>query len=123
MPIFNNLSTSNAQYVDGEELHRLAGRRMAHELTFVSAGGEKSRGDFIAANQQVFDRAMEIGHGTSKSLRSVKQAFGTLRPSCRQRVVTKIVVHYGRRVLRVSCIPERIEQTRRFDHLRSICRR
>src|SRR6266404_8673835 len=63
------------------------------------------------------------GTATSKSLRSVKQAFGTLRPSCRQRVITKIVVHCGRRILRVSCIPKRIKQTRRFDHLRSICRR
>src|SRR5881397_1889144 len=33
---------------------------MAHELTFVSAGEEKARGDFIAAHQQVFDRTMEI---------------------------------------------------------------
>ena len=81
MPIFNNLSTSNAQYVDGKESYRLAGRSVAHELTFVSAGEEKARGDFIAANQQVFDRAMEIGHGTSKSLRSVKQPFWTLRSS------------------------------------------
>src|SRR5882724_8916774 len=115
MPIFNNLSTSNAQYVDGEELHRLAGRRMAHELTFVSAGEEKARGDFIAAHQQVFDRAMEVGNGTSKSLRSVKQAFGTLRSSCRQRVVTKIVVHRCRGVLSISRIPKRIKQTCRFD--------
>src|SRR6266404_8590714 len=102
MPIFNNLSTSNTQYVDGKERHRLAGRRMAHELTFVSAGEEKARGDFIAAHQQVFDRATKVGHGTSKSLRSVKQTFGTLRPSCRQRVVMKIAVHRGRGVLRVS---------------------
>src|SRR6266478_4983736 len=102
MPIFNNLSTSNAHYVDGEELHRLAGRRMAHELTFVSAGEEQTRGDFIAANQQVFDRAMEIGHGTSKSLRSVEQAFGTLRSAWRQRVVAKIVIDRGRGVLAVS---------------------
>src|SRR6266576_103699 len=123
MPIFNNLSTSDAQYVDGKESYRLAGRRVAHELTFVSAGEEKARGDFIAAHQQVFDRATKVGHGTSKSLRSGKQAFGTLRPSCRQRVVTKIVVHCGRRVLRVPCIPKRIKQTRRFDHLRSISRR
>jgi len=59
----HNLSTSNSQYVYGEEPHRLAGRRVAHELTSVSAGEEKARGDFIAAHQQVFDRAMEVGHG------------------------------------------------------------
>src|SRR6266481_1101777 len=102
MPIFNNLSTSNTQYVDGKERHRLAGRRMAHELTFVSAGEEKARGDFIAAHQQVFDRATEIGQGTSKSLRSVKQAFGTLRSSFRQRIVTKIIVHRRRGVFCIS---------------------
>src|SRR6266446_11003935 len=120
MPIFNNLSISNMQYVDGEELHRLAGRRMAHELTFVSAGEEKARGDFIAAHQQVFDRAMEVGHGTSKSLRSVEQAFGTLRSSFRQRIVTKIVIHRGRSVLRFSCIPKRVKQACRSNHLCSI---
>src|SRR6266436_5913678 len=120
MPILNNPSTSDTKYVDGKEAHRLAGRRVAHELTFVSAGEEKASGDFIAAHQQVFDRAMEVGHGTSKSLRSVKQAFGTLRSPFRQRVVTKIVVHGGRDVLRVSCIPERIKQTCRLNHLRGI---
>ena len=66
---------------------------LAHELTLVSTGEEKARVDVIAAHQQIFDRAMEVGHGTLKSLRSVKQPFGTLRSSCRQRVVTKIVVH------------------------------
>src|SRR5258705_1385993 len=110
MPILNNPSTSDTQNVDGKEAHRLAGRRVAHELTFVSAGEEKASGDFIAAHQQVFDRAMEVGHGTSKSLRSVEQAFGTLRSSFRQGIVTKIVIHRGRSVLCFSCIPKRVKQ-------------
>src|SRR3977135_4686761 len=101
MPVFNNPSISNTQYVYGEEPHRLAGRRMAHELTFVSAGEEKARSDFIAAHQQVFDRAMEVGNGTSKCLRSVEQTFGTLRSACWQRVVAKILVHRSRGVLRI----------------------
>jgi len=33
---------------------------LAHQLTFVSTGEEKPRGDFISANQQVFDRAMKV---------------------------------------------------------------
>src|SRR5216684_104707 len=121
MPILNDFSISNSQYVDGKEPYRLAGRRVTHELTFVSAGEEKARGDFIAARQQVFDSAMEVRYSGSKSLRSVKQAFGTLRSTFGQRVVTKIVVHRGRGVLHVSRIPERIKQTCRLNHLRNIC--
>src|ERR1700675_4000166 len=102
MPIFNNLSVSNTQYVYGEKLHRLTSRRVAHELTFVSAGEEKACGDFIAAHQQVFDGAMEVGNGTSKCLRSVEQTFRALRSACRQHVVTKIVVHRCRGVLSIS---------------------
>src|SRR5438132_9908821 len=117
MPVFNNLSTSNAQYVYGEEPHRLAGRRMSHELSCVSAGEEKARGDLIAAHQQVFDRAMEVGNGTSKCLRSVEQTFRALRSACRQCVVAKIVVHRSRGVLRIPCIPERIKQTCGLNHL------
>src|SRR5712671_3796343 len=111
MPIVNDFSISNSQYVDGKEPYRLAGRRVTHELTFVSAGEEKARGDFIAAHQQVFDRAMEVGNGTSKCLRSVEQTFRALRSARRQRVVTKIVVHRCKGVLSISRIPERIKQT------------
>src|SRR5215510_2592256 len=119
MPILNNPSASNPEYVDGKEPHWLAGRRVSHELTFVSSVEGKARGDFIAAHQQVFNFAMEVGYGASKSLRGVKQAFETLRSSFRQRIVTKIVVHRGGGVLRISCIPNRIKQTCGFNHLRN----
>src|SRR5260370_42545284 len=102
MPILNDFSISNSQYVDGKEPYRFAGRRVTQELTFVSAGEEQTRGDFIAAHQQVFDRAMEIGHETSKSLRSVKQAFGALRSTFGESAVTKIVVPRGKEVLHAS---------------------
>jgi hypothetical protein len=44
MPILDNSSTSNPQYVDGKESHRLAGRGVSHEVTFVSASEGKARG-------------------------------------------------------------------------------
>src|SRR6478672_1465884 len=55
MPILNNASASNPEYIDCKEPHRLAGGSVSHELTFMSAGEGKARGDFIPAHHQ--DRA------------------------------------------------------------------
>src|SRR6266478_7116224 len=111
MPILNNPAITDPKYVDCGEPHRPTGRRVSHELAFVSTGEDEASGDFVAAHQKVLDLAMEVGYCPSKGLRSEKQAFGTLRSSFRQRIVMKQVVHRGSCVPRVSCIPERIKQT------------
>ena len=61
MPILNNPSPSNSQYVDGEELHGPARGGVPHELSFVGTGEGEARRYLIAAQQQVFDPAAEVG--------------------------------------------------------------
>lgn len=66
MPILNDPTTPNPQYIDCKEPHNIASRGLAHELTLVSASKTQPGGDFIAADKKVLDLTAEVWHGAPK---------------------------------------------------------